>query len=228
MGIYLPEMKEGEGNGWKRERKRKRESHYANALTLCPPYPSPVHNSLTTGAGCLRLADHTIRRGRMFHGQTTLVTAARVYVIRCLSLTHSLSLSLSLSLCKTIGGLDEVYCVRALMLEQHLSRYGAGGLSVRVAMILHHRASASNDRVKTSSQEEPNSGWHHDWGWEIARCLTFEDSTDRVVPVGTVVGTWYAGTKNNNAGCQPWNGEWSKKAVTRPPGHVGCLLACPL
>ncbi|CAK39587.1 uncharacterized protein An07g07710 [Aspergillus niger] len=243
MGIYSREMKEGEVGG---REKRKRESHYADALTLCPPYPSPGHKSLTTGVGCLRLADHTIRRGRMFHGKMTPVkaAAAQVYVIRSpssASLTHRHYNTHIFSLCKTIGGLDEVV-LRALSvesgyssIEQHLSKYGDGGLSVRVAMILHHRASTSNDRVKASSQVEPNSGWHHDcWvaltftgligarpesgHWtegrrgEEAKCLTCEDSSDKVVPVGIVVGMWYvAGTKNNNAGRQPWNGRVEQK-----------------
>ncbi|PYH38489.1 uncharacterized protein BO87DRAFT_442732 [Aspergillus neoniger CBS 115656] len=253
MGIYFREMKEGD-HGWKG--KRKRESHYAGALTLCPPLSLPC-KSLTTGVGCLCLADHTIRRGRIFHGKMTPAAATQVYVIRSLSRnTHTHTTQTFFSLCKTIGGLNEVV-LRALSvesgysrdnqtgllvliscesIEQHLNRYGDEGLSVRVAMILHHRASTSNDRVKASSQVEPNSGWHHDcwvaltftgligacpvsghWteerggggGGVRAKCLTCEDSSDKVVPVGMSwgCGMWYLHrTKNNNAGRQPWNG----------------------
>ncbi|OJZ83310.1 hypothetical protein ASPFODRAFT_83746 [Aspergillus luchuensis CBS 106.47] len=197
MGIYSREMKE-EGGPW-------------------------YIKSLTTGVGCLCLADHTIRRGRIFHGRMTLAAATQVYVIRSLSLaTHTHTTQTFFSLCKTIGGLNEVV-LRALSvesgysrdnqtgllvliscesIEQHLSRYGDGGLSVRVAMILHHRASTSNDRVKASSQVEPNSGWHHDC-WVA---LTFTGLIGARPESGHWTEERGGGTKNNNAARQPWNG----------------------
>ncbi|OJI82210.1 hypothetical protein ASPTUDRAFT_57930 [Aspergillus tubingensis CBS 134.48] len=217
MGIYFREMKEGD-HGWKG--KRKRESHYADALTLCPPLSLPC-KSLTTGIGCLCLADHTIRRGRIFHGKMTPAAATQVYVIRSPSRnTHTTQTFFSL--CKTIGGLNEVV-LRALSvesgysrdnqtgllvliscesIEQHLSWYGDGGLSVRVAMILHHRASTSYYRVKASSQVEPNSGWHHDC-WVA---LTFTGLIGACPESGHWTEERGGGTKNNNAGRQPWNG----------------------